>query len=349
MRALHLCIFSIAVSPHLSDLTRLDNDGPSGPFVEGTKPTLIRNAKIWTGHDDGKEVIHEDVLLGRGLVVDAGKMHDKHLQGLKGLNVIDAKGRWVTPDWADSHSHIGVDSSPHLNGLGLSPHIQRELLTFWLTHIDGINTHDQALELAISGGVATVQVLPVSANNTDLSSCLALLHLYGSRLARVVKHSLSSYAQPPKIYDIQSPRALQALITPPSNLSHLRWRHMRHACGENVDRVCSQIGTGAAWNFRQDYDGANDAKNAQDAFFDVVEAEEWGAAIDLDMIVRISALSHQLLNIGLPSLSFILQLSNEFKLPAHPLHRGGDAHPVPDSPKKPTYVIFLANTFKPRR
>lgn len=34
----------------------------------------------------------------------------------------------------------------------------------WLRSIDAFNTHDEALQLAIAGGVTTVQVLPGSGN-----------------------------------------------------------------------------------------------------------------------------------------------------------------------------------------
>lgn len=34
----------------------------------------------------------------------------------------------------------------------------------WLRSIDGFNTHDEALELAIAGGVTSAQVLPGSGN-----------------------------------------------------------------------------------------------------------------------------------------------------------------------------------------
>lgn len=85
--------------------------------MPGTHPTLIRDATIWTGHKDGKEVVKGDVLLDRGLVIDVGKVPKTRYEGLQGLKVVDAKGKWVTPGLVDLHSHIGVDSSPHLNGL----------------------------------------------------------------------------------------------------------------------------------------------------------------------------------------------------------------------------------------
>ena len=40
----------------------------------------------------------------------------------------------------------------------------------WLRSMDGLNTHDAAYELAISGGVTTAQILPGSANNIGQST-----------------------------------------------------------------------------------------------------------------------------------------------------------------------------------
>lgn len=162
--------------------------GKSDRFVPGTRPVLIRNAKIWTGHEDGKEVVHGDVLLDRGLVVGVGKISKLDYEGLKELRVVDAKGRWVTPGLVDLHSHIGVDSSPHLSGMSNSQYIgtcKGTLLIIlwtgaadtnsgkapilpWIRSIDGINTRDQAFELTISGGVTTAQVLPGSAGNIGM-------------------------------------------------------------------------------------------------------------------------------------------------------------------------------------
>ncbi|KAF5344401.1 hypothetical protein D9756_011347 [Leucocoprinus leucothites] len=353
-------------SPDFDPATRLDNDGRSERFVEGTKPTLIRNAKIWTGHDDGKEVIRGDVLLDRGLVVDVGKIHDKHLQDLKRLDVIDAKGRWVTPGLVDLHSHIGVDSSPHLDGAADTNSRKAPILP-WLRSIDGINTHDRAFELTVSGGVTTVQVLPGSANNIGGQAFIIKLRPTSE------KSTISKVLEPP-----------QTLVTPSSNVSHLRWRHMKHACGENIDRVHSQVRMDAAWNFRQAYHTANDIKNAQDAFCDAVEAEEWDAvdgktlpedyqweslvdvlrgkvrlsihcyeAVDLDMIIRVSTLSHYSSTLAYPPYPSRPQLSNEFKFHVHSFHHGGDTHLVPDLLKKtfggaPTIALFASNARKKR-
>lgn len=62
---------------------------------QGTKPTLIRNATIWTGEDNGKDIMYNtDVLLDRGMIVKIGENLDA---GLEGLETVDANGAWVTP------------------------------------------------------------------------------------------------------------------------------------------------------------------------------------------------------------------------------------------------------------
>lgn len=45
-----------------------------------------------------------------------------------------------------------------------------------------------------------------------------------------------------------------------------RWRHMKHACGENIRRVYSQTRLDLAWNFRDAYAEATKLKRAQDRF-----------------------------------------------------------------------------------
>lgn len=73
----------------------------SDRFVSGTKPTLIVNATIWTGNEDGTEVLTGDVLLDRGLIkwVGVDSSLSTLLRRLKGIevDVIDARGAWLTP------------------------------------------------------------------------------------------------------------------------------------------------------------------------------------------------------------------------------------------------------------
>ena len=70
----------------------------SDRFEEGTRPVLIKNAKIWTGDRNGTEVLRADVLLDMGIIQEVGRVEHFRLKAFKDdLVVIDAKNAWVTP------------------------------------------------------------------------------------------------------------------------------------------------------------------------------------------------------------------------------------------------------------
>jgi len=89
----------------------------------------------------------------------------------------------------DLHSHLGVLSTPILGGASFCADCPRTLadgfmiilgavdlnsakgpIVPYLRSIDGLNTHDAGYQLAIAGGVTTVQVLPGSINAMGWSS-----------------------------------------------------------------------------------------------------------------------------------------------------------------------------------
>lgn len=71
-------------------------------FVPGTPPTLITNARIWTGGESGREEFKGDVLLDKGIIKGAGRIDHQLLREYreKELVEIDADGAWVTPGYA---------------------------------------------------------------------------------------------------------------------------------------------------------------------------------------------------------------------------------------------------------
>ena len=88
-------------------------------FVQGTPPTLILNATIWTGGRNGTEVVFGDLLLDKGLVQAVGYIPPAMRAKLEDDAVIvNADGAWVTPGLFDMHSHIGVGSAPLMRGQG---------------------------------------------------------------------------------------------------------------------------------------------------------------------------------------------------------------------------------------
>ena len=68
----------------------------SDRFEPGTRPTLIKNARIWTGARNGTEIVYGDVFLDKGVVKGIGYIPDA-LHANRDTLVVDAKGNWVTP------------------------------------------------------------------------------------------------------------------------------------------------------------------------------------------------------------------------------------------------------------
>lgn len=69
----------------------------SDRFEERTNSTLIRNAIIFTGRDNGTEIIHGDLLLDKGIVKGIGKISGRVLDSIPNLAVVNASGAWITP------------------------------------------------------------------------------------------------------------------------------------------------------------------------------------------------------------------------------------------------------------
>ncbi|KAH7889205.1 hypothetical protein F5I97DRAFT_486659 [Phlebopus sp. FC_14] len=318
----------------------------SDRYVPDTKPTLIKNATIWTAGANGTEVIEGgDLLLHKGMIKAVGTVPLRLTQGLE-LEVVNANGAWVTPGIVDLHSHLGVGSAPELNGADDTNSVKAPILP-WLRSLDGLNTHDAAYELARSGGVTTAQILPGSANNIGGQAFIMKLRETKER----------------------SPTSM--LVEPPYTLngSHFdhdlppRWRHMKHACGENPSRVYSMTRMDSGWNFRQAYDTARKIRDAQDSFCAKAEAGawdelgdtqfpedlQWEALVDV-LRGRVKLAVHCYEAVDLDG---IVRLTNEFEFPVASFHHAGETYLVPDLLKKtwggvPSIALFAANFRKKR-
>ncbi|EIW84617.1 hypothetical protein CONPUDRAFT_134601 [Coniophora puteana RWD-64-598 SS2] len=325
----------------------------SDRFVPGTRPVLLRNARIWTGGNDGTEVLEGDVYLEDGIVKAVGSVSHELLDGNLNVQVLDVNGSWVTPGIVDLHSHIGVNSAPDLNGADDTNSFTAPILP-WLRASDGLNTHDASYALVRSGGVTTAQVLPGSADNIGGQAIVVKLR---DTLERT---PTSMMVEPPwelgngtKVgYD-----SSKGGVRP-------RWRHMKHACGENPSNTYGQTRMDSAWLFRQAYDTARKLRDSQDAFCTKARAGRWdeldqeaGVPEDLqwealaDVLrgkVKLSVHCYEAVD-----LDMIVRLSHEFQFPVASFHHAGETYLVPDLLKKtfggpPTIALFASNARKKR-
>ncbi|KIM40067.1 hypothetical protein M413DRAFT_446222 [Hebeloma cylindrosporum] len=311
----------------------------SDRFETGTPPTLFRNASIWTGRVSGHEVIVGDLLLDKGIIKEVGQVKRGVLDAYDDLVVIDAGGAWITPGIVDLHSHLGVDSAPALQGASDTNSLKGLVLP-WLRSLDGLNTHDDAYRLSISGGITTANVLPGSADAIGGQA-------FTIKLRPTSERSASSMV-------LEPPHTLNGtqvdLSLPP------RWRQMKHACGENPSRVYSGTRMDTIWAFRQGYDSARRIKEKQDDYCrralhgqwqdlgEFPEDLQWEALVDV-LRGRVKVHNHCY---EATDLDGIVRLTNEFKFSIAAFHHAHETYLVPDLLKKaygktPAIALFATN------
>ncbi|KAJ7866119.1 hypothetical protein B0H13DRAFT_2561581 [Mycena leptocephala] len=166
--------------------------------------------------------------------------------------------------------------------------------------------------------VESRQILPGSANNIGGQAFLI-------KLRPTVERSASAM-----------------LLEPPLTLGlngsegRPKWRHMKHACGENPSDTYSQTRINSAWAFRTAYDEARKIRDAQDAFCVRAEAGLWDGRAAFPEILQWESLSgHKLSYRSIAvDLDQLVRLSNEFKIPIASIHHAGETDLVPDLLKK---------------
>ena len=138
---------------------------------------LIKNGHI-------KTMAGPDLEKGCVLIDDNGKIAAVDVQiDAPGAQVIDAKGRLVTPGCVDAHCHIGLDNE----GMGWEGHDYNEIvdpLTPHLRAIDSINPQDEAFGLAVQGGVTSACTGPGSAN--VVGGTFVAIKLTGIRVDKMI-------------------------------------------------------------------------------------------------------------------------------------------------------------------
>lgn len=161
------------------------------------RDTLIRGGTVLDGA--GRRLEGADLLLREGFVVAVGP----GLEAPAGADVVDARGRWVTPGIIDPHSHLGNFPTPYTGQDALHSDVNEDsdpnTAQVWAQH--AINVQDPGFARALAGGVTTLQVMPGSAN------------LFGGRTA--------------VLRNVPAP-TVQGMIFPGAPFG------LKMACGENV-------------------------------------------------------------------------------------------------------------------
>ncbi len=145
-----------ALAPGLDPLARPDAF-PSTYKPMPSRPTAIVGGNIFDGAGN---LIENGVVLVRDGKVEAVGPASRQLAG---YDIVDARGKWVTPGLIDAHSHLGVYASPsvqaHSDGNELTNPVTAEV---WAEH--SVWPQDPGFNTARAGGVTTLLVLPGSGN-----------------------------------------------------------------------------------------------------------------------------------------------------------------------------------------
>jgi hypothetical protein len=300
-------------------------------YIDGGKPTLIKNATIWIGEPvkgtseadahagKGWEWVSGDVLLEHGLIkkvesqIAASSLSDDTI-------VFDASGRLLTSGIIDMHSHTGVDPLPSLSGTSDTNEMS-DNITPWARSIDAIHPFDTQIQTIKSGGVTTSLVLPGSGNNIGGEAFL-LKHAVGKQNGR------------------EEISAADMLADPGRN-----WRYMKMACGENAKRSHGRIGNrpysrmGESYEFRHAFEQAREMNRKQDDWCNKAEAlgvenmneylpqeifwESLGAALRGQVHINTHCYT-------VPDLEAMVDHTNEFKFPVRAFHHAHQTFLVPE-------------------
>lgn len=128
-----------------------------------------------------------------------------------------------------------------------------------LRSLDGINTHDMAYELSMSGGVTTALIIPGSAGSIGGQGFVLKLRPTAER------SPFSKLVEPPFTYNGSG-------IVP---AQPVRWRYLKQACGENPHGVYGATRMDSIWALRTAYNEARKVKEKQDVFCAKADAGLW--------------------------------------------------------------------------
>ncbi|MDP9104093.1 MAG: amidohydrolase, partial [Pseudomonadota bacterium] len=123
-----------------------------------SRPTAIVGANILTA--TGVEIDNGVVVMVDGKIAAVGPAGTAVPAG---ADLVDGKGKWVTPGFIDGHSHLGVYPSPEVQATSDGNEATDPNTAYvWAEH--SVWPSDPGFDRARAGGVTSLQILPGSAN-----------------------------------------------------------------------------------------------------------------------------------------------------------------------------------------
>ncbi|GKT52460.1 uncharacterized protein ColSpa_12641 [Colletotrichum spaethianum] len=311
-------------------------------YVDGHRPTIIRNATVWVGEPaDGTanySWVSADVFIEHGLIKRV--MKDISMSTLpRDVLVYNAARRPLTSGIIDMHSHAAVHSLPTLHGNEDVSELSTDI-TPYVRSIDGIQPTDHQLQVIKSGGVTTSLILPGSSNNIGGE-------------AYAIKHAIGAA-------DGRNQTSVFDMLADPEHT----WRHMKMACGENSKQVHGKAGErgpysrlGESWEFRQAFEHAANIMREQDDWCSAAATSLDNVQIYLPNEIKWEALVAVLRGqvhvhahcYTITDLESFVDHTNEFKFPIRAFHHAHQTHLVPEilkrawGDKPPASALFADN------
>ena len=144
-------------------LAGLNSSSDLNPYPSTYAPLPRQNmavvgATVFDGA--GRKIENGVVIVTDGLIASIG---DASTPVPLGYQVVDARGRYVSPGIIDIHSHLGVYPSPAVQGMSDGNEATNpNTAQVWSEH--SVWPQDPGFHAARAGGVTTLQILPGSAN-----------------------------------------------------------------------------------------------------------------------------------------------------------------------------------------
>ncbi len=118
---------------------------------------LIQGATVFDG--EGQELANTDVMFQDGRITAIGQ----GLTAPAGAEIVDGRGKFVTPGIIDAHSHLGAYPSPSIQATSDGNEAtQPNTAEVWVEH--SVWPQDPGFQRAVAGGITALHILPGSAN-----------------------------------------------------------------------------------------------------------------------------------------------------------------------------------------